>query len=139
MAGIRLQWPFGRLHNCRCCAHPGGGTESAYISVEDIEGQLCQLPTVSEARLLVSVKRPDDFIDLAERGVFVFDWTDINRTAREALHVYEPVAIPTKPITANELPTDLADLAKALRFDDVAFAAEGRLDVRALMSCTEAE
>lgn len=109
----------------------------AYMPVEDIEGQLCQLPPVSQAQLLVSVKRPDDFIELAERGVFVYDWTDINRTAREVLRVYEPVAAPTKPITVGSLPSDLAALAKVLRFKDVVFANGEAVDVRAHLSCAE--
>jgi hypothetical protein len=37
--------------------------------VENIEKSICDLPNDSTARLLVSIKRPDDFIDLAERGV----------------------------------------------------------------------
>ena len=118
---------------------PAEALSSAYMPVEDIEGRLCQLPPVSQVQLLVSVKRPDDFIDLAERGVFVYDWTDINRTAREALRVYEPVAVPTKPITASSLPSDLAALAKVLRLADVVFAGSGAVDVRAHLSCAQAE
>jgi len=108
------------------------------IPVEDIEGRLCELPLVSQAELLVSVKRPDDFIDLAERGVFVYDWADINRTARAARRVYEPVAGPTRPITASLLPSDLAALVEIVRLADVAFAAMEAVDVRSLLSCAEA-
>lgn len=118
---------------------PAEALSSVVMPVEDIEGRLCQLPPVSQVQLLVSVKRPDDFIDLAERGVFVFDWADINRTAREALRVYESVAVPTKPITASSLPSDLSALAKALRLADVVFAANEPVDVRAYLSCAEAE
>lgn len=103
----------------------------AHLSLEYIEIQLCQLPVVSQARLLVSAKRPDDFINLAERGLFVYDWTDINRTNREALGVYEPVAVPTKPITAEALPTELAAVAKDLKLADIVFAAKDPIDVRA--------
>jgi len=66
---------------------PAEALSSVHMPVEDIESRLFQLPPVSQVRLLVSVKRPDDFIDLAERGAFVYDWPDINRTAREALRV----------------------------------------------------
>lgn len=118
---------------------PAEALSSVHPPIEDIEGQLCQLPAVSRVRLLVSVKRPDDFINLAERGVFVYDWTDINRTAREALRVYEPVAVPTKPITASSLPSELRALAKVLRLADVVFAASEAVDVRAHLSCAEAE
>ena len=41
------------------------------------------IPNVPVARLLVSVKRPDGFIDLAERGAFVYDWTDGVREAHQ--------------------------------------------------------
>ena len=97
------------------------------------------MPNVSGARLLVSVKRPDDFVDLAERGIFVNDWTDIHRTAREAVGAYEQVAAPVKPIKMDALPADLAAVAKALKFVDVAFADEKRLDVRTYMNCCEGE
>src|SRR5436305_2139474 len=107
------------------------------IPIEDIESRICRLPLVSKAELLVSVKRPDDFIDLAERGVFVYDWTDINRTAREALRAYAPVAVPTRPITANSLPSDLSALAEIVRLVDVVFAASGAVDVCAHLSCVE--
>ena len=112
---------------------------SVYIPIEDIEGRLYQLLPVSQVRLLVSVKRPNDFIELAERGIFVYDWTDIHRIAREALRVYEPVAVPTKPIMVSSLPADLADLAKALRLVDVVFAASKTVDIRAYLRCAEAE
>jgi hypothetical protein len=118
---------------------PAEAFKSDYVPVEDIEELVCDMPSKSSARLLVSVKRPDSFVDLAERGVFVYDWTDIHRTAREAAHAYEPVATPVKPIKVDELPADLAALAKALKFVDVAFADEKRLDVRAYMRCYEGE
>jgi hypothetical protein len=117
---------------------PAAALDYVYIHVEDIEGRLCRLPLVSQAELLVSVKRPDDFIDLAERGVFVFDWTDIHRTARAALRVYEPVAVPTRPITASSLPSDLAALVEIVRLAHVAFTANEAIDVCAHLSCAEA-
>ncbi|MBB6580644.1 hypothetical protein [Ralstonia solanacearum] len=117
---------------------PAEALKSVYIPVEDIEGQLCLLPIIAQAELLVSVKRPDDFIDLAERGVFVYDWTDINRTARDALRVYEPVAVPTRPIMTNSLPDDLSALAKVLELADVVFSTKTAVDIRALVSCAEA-
>ena len=118
---------------------PAEALDSVYMPIEDIEVQLCQLQPVSQAQLLVSVKRPDDFIDLAERGIYVYDWTDINRTASEALRVYEPVAVPTQPITASSLPANLAALATALRLVDVVFAVCGAVDIRAHLSCAEVE
>ena len=63
--------------------------------VEDIERLVCQMPIVSTVHMLVTLKRPDSFIELAERGIFVYDWTDVHRTQSKAIHVYEPVAAPT--------------------------------------------
>ena len=118
---------------------PDQALKSDSVPVESIEGRICDMPVVSEARLLVSVNRPDDFIDLAERGVFVYDWTDINRTAREAVRAYETVAVPVKPIKVDLLPVDLASLANTLKFVGVDFADEKRLDVRTHMNCCEGE
>ncbi len=111
--------------------------DRSQIPVESIEEVICTLPAISEARLLVSVKRPDDFIDLAKRGFFVYDWSDIHRTTREALGAYEPVAVPSKPITASSLPSDLAALATALRLANVAFPASVALEIRAHLDCAE--
>lgn len=107
--------------------------------VENIEELVCDLPNASTARLLVSIKRPDDFIELAERGVFVYDWSDVHRTARESIHAYEPVAAPVNPITVDMLPVELANVAKALKFGDISFTDGQPLDVRAHMKCHEGE
>lgn len=86
---------------------PTEALNSIIVPIEDVAGRVNELPSMSQAQLLVSVKRPDDFVDLAERGMFLYDWTDIHRRAREALRVYEPVAAPTKPITISSLPSVL--------------------------------
>ena len=109
------------------------------LPIDEVESSLCELPQVTQAKLLVSVPRPDDFIDLAERGLFVYDWTDISRTARDALHVYEPVAVPVQPITVGALPNDLAALAKAVQLSDVGFSESNALNIRDHLSCAGAE
>jgi hypothetical protein len=53
--------------------------------VGDIEGLICTMPRVTGAHLFASVPRPGDLIGFAERGLFVYDWTDIHRTAQESL------------------------------------------------------
>lgn len=118
---------------------PVAALDASALHIEEVESSLCELPQVTQAKLLVSVKRPDDFIDLAERGLFVYDWTDINRTARDALHVYEPVAVPVQPIKVSALPDDLATLAKAVQLSDVGFVESNALDIRRHLSCAEAE
>ncbi|WP_157610053.1 hypothetical protein [Variovorax sp. Root434] len=105
--------------------------------VEEIEGELHKLPTISQARLLLAVPRPDSYIELAERGMFVYDWNDVHRTVRESLHVYEPVAVPTKPATIGSLPSDLMALVKMLNLPGVAFSAEKEVDVHKHFKCVE--
>jgi hypothetical protein len=107
--------------------------------IEDIEELICNLPNASTALLLVSIKRSDDFVDLAERGVFVYDWSDVHRTARESIHAYELVATPVSPITVKMLPVKLASVAIALKFVDIAFADGQPLDIRTHMKCGEGE
>lgn len=113
--------------------------DSLSTPIVEIESKLYQLPTVSQAKLLVSVKRPDDLIDLAERGMFVYDWTDIGRTARESLNVYESAAVPTVPMTIESLPSDLAVLARILNIPGLVFAEENEIDVRAYLECANVE
>lgn len=117
---------------------PIAALDNAIPSIEDIENSLCQLPQITQARLLVSVKRPDDFIDLAERGLFVYDWTDINRTKNHSINAYEPVALPDTPIDINALPTDLASLAKTICLSKIDFSEGNALDIRKHLNYAQA-
>src|SRR5688500_4407726 len=92
------------------------------VAVEDIEGMLVGLPRVTTARLLISVKRPDDYLDMAERGLFVYDWTDAHRTASEALRTYELMAAPISPATVDAMPIEVVRVMCGVAFDDISFA-----------------
>ncbi len=105
--------------------------------VEDIEAIACNLPEVSESRMLVSVKRPDDFMELGARGIYVYDWSDIHRTISERRHTYEPVTVPLNPITVGMLPDNLAQMARLLMFSGLAFVDNKPLDVCMHMNCQE--
>jgi len=113
--------------------------DSGYIDIENIESRLCELPIVSSAQILVSVKRADDFIDLAERGLFVFDWMDISRTDPSALHVYELVATPNNPISEISLLSDpdLLGLARVLSLDEVCFSSQRVVNIPSYVNCIE--
>jgi hypothetical protein len=105
--------------------------------LEGIEEVVWSLPRTSEAQILVVTKRPDDFVAMAERGLYVYDWSDVHRTARDALGRYELTAAPRSPIQARDVPSELADALSRARFDTVLFASEHTLDVRALLRCRE--
>ena len=91
------------------------------LTVVDTGDRLGQLPAVSKAQSIVSFSLPDDVIDLAERGIFVYDWSDVHRSNYRELKVYELQAVPTKPITVTSLPSDLESLARAVKLANIKF------------------
>ena len=106
-----------------------------FVPVVDIEEIVCKLPKISDSHLLVSIKRPDDFIAMAERGFFVYDWRDIHRTTLESTHAYEPIAVPVSPILVDALSEPLHLCANNLRFRSVAFVDGQPLDVCVFVEC----
>jgi len=113
---------------------PAGALLADRLSVEEIEGRLNELPAVTSARLLVPLKRPDDFVELARRGFFAYDWTDVHRTSSEALRAYEQVAVPETPISAKDLPAEIAALLDGIVLN-VSFAQEAKIDVTRHLDC----
>jgi len=93
------------------------------------------LPKVSGSRLLVSFyPDPSSFIDLAERGIFVYDWTDIHG-GRLYTDAYELVATPTMPILLDSLPDRLRALTSLVKFDAKDFSEEKFLKVHEYVPC----
>jgi hypothetical protein len=107
------------------------------IQIEDVEEVICQLPKISDARMLVTIKRPDSFIELASKGIFVYDWRDVHRTTTERLNIYEPVTVPSSPMTSDMLPAGLSSMAKALCFKNVTFADNQPIDARMHANCRD--
>lgn len=95
------------------CGPIPAGVLSCPIDVTDIEGLLLDLPSIGEARLNVDVPNPASFIALTERGLFVYDWTDLHRTSVR-INAYELVATPTVPLRLGQLPDDLRAMAVRL-------------------------
>jgi hypothetical protein len=107
----------------------------ATLPVEDSEVLVCSLPRTTTARLLVSVPRPDSFVALAERGLFVYDWNEAGRSTG----VYEAVATPNEPVCFGSLPGELAKISKVVTFGSVSFVDARVVDVRAYAQCCECE
>ncbi|NPU64041.1 hypothetical protein HL667_03420 [Bradyrhizobium sp. 83012] len=118
---------------------PAAAFDSGRISVADIEEHLCRLPVISPWHLLVGVPRPDGYVALCERGLFVYDWTDVHRSLSAATRMYQPVAVPALPLHLDQLPADLHNIASALRLRTVCFDETAALDIRSLLTCVEAE
>ena len=67
----------------------------------------------------VGVPRPDDFVELAGRGLFVYDWTDIHRKRKDYLHAYELVAVSSGATLEHcHLPSELGEVARQALLED---------------------
>ena len=76
-----------------------------------IEGALLELPQIAEASVHDRTGDPSSFIALSERGLFVYDWSDVHRTSAEALGAYELMSSPSVLLRATDLPAALRALA----------------------------
>jgi hypothetical protein len=114
---------------------PLGLLQGGQCPLDGLEARIVELPHTSTARLLVSMPRPDDFVDLAERGIFAYDWTDVHRTARDEIGAYELIAVPSDPIKVGQLPQGIALLAASSKLQDVTFETATSLDVRRSLRC----
>jgi len=100
--------------------------------LDTIEERILALPKASDIDLRIRRSGSDRFVALAERGFFVYDWSDAHRT-EAYIDEYELTALPYRPTTLDQLPDDLADAARSVRFAKIAFANAWRVDVRAQM------
>lgn len=81
--------------------------------IQEIEGALMQLPVISGACMHIDVPRPDDFISLAERGVYVYDWREMPCNLSGNKSSYVRVASPKKSALNVGI---YLDLTRSLRF-----------------------
>jgi len=116
---------------------PAAVLDSGECDIEEIEGRIRQLPQFSGARLLVQLKRPDDFIAIAQRGIFAYDWSDVHRTEHNEISAYELIAAPVDPIKIFQLPLEVASLAMNIKIESVIFETTKVLDVRETLNCVE--
>lgn len=113
---------------------PASALLSRCFPVEDIETRLVELPLVGSATLRIQMKKPDDFLALAERGLFAYDWTDVHRTKSGLLHAYELIAAPERPVSIGELPREIAVLLGGIVMK-ISFPQEIFIDVTKHFEC----
>ena len=102
---------------------------------EDVEDVSLTLLRTCGAKVLRRMPHPDAFLALAERGFFVFDWSDVHRTKANELRAYELTAIPDRPIAVGLLPSRLLKAANAAVLDQIQFSNEQTIDVAAHLRC----
>lgn len=106
---------------------------------EDIELRLLELPVMAEAKLSASTPLPESFAALVERGLFVYDWTDVHRTRSTQRNAYQRFAVPTRAITVDALPEDIAAVARRVCLAGTDFGADEAIDVTLQLSCERGE
>lgn len=106
-----------------------------FLPVEEIEEAIFSLPKVSDVRLLVSMKRPDDFVAMAERGLFVYDWRDVHRIAKACTDCYELIAAPHNPIKVSDISQLLGRNLGRIVFLGIEFSDELPLDICSHTKC----
>jgi hypothetical protein len=115
-AGFDCAWLVSDSAGCLAAvvtAGVGPIPESVFggpVDLCDLEYRLRQLPVVGEANALADGDATS-FLDLARRGLFVFDWTDVYSSNREKTDAYQLVAAPACAIHASDLPADLGAVA----------------------------
>ena len=77
----------------------------------------------------------DSVYELAERGCYVFDWSDVHRASEKLLHAYELCATPSGPLKLNELAPDVQLFLAQVQLPNVVFGTSGALDVEAHVEC----
>ncbi len=118
---IRPRRPHGCLRDQGTRPDSGAGAARDRILSTASKRQILALPKASDIDLRVRMPRPDRLVALAERGFFVYDWSDVHRT-EQYIDEYELMALPYRPLTLDLLPESLSDTARAVRFSTVSFA-----------------
>jgi hypothetical protein len=111
--------------------------ESKCLGIEEVEGTLSTLPDFSVAQLLVSMPRPDDFIEMAGKGFFVYDWCDVERVASQYTGLYELMASPVTPIKSHMLPLLLRNLVSDVGFSMLSFSESITVKVTDAFECID--
>ncbi|WP_313420208.1 hypothetical protein [Stenotrophomonas sp.] len=100
----------------------------ANIDLRNIETLLMDLPVTGDVKLRASVARPDDFLDMACRGLYVYDWNGSK---------YVLVAEPEIAIQISDLDDELKDIAKHAVFDSIEFPKWDAISVGSMMEAVQ--
>lgn len=88
----------------------------------------------SDASLLVSLPCHEDFVRLARRGLFAYDWQDVHRT-RGFSWKYEMIARPESPIQLDQMPQEMQELLRNTRFGSIRYSDCLTVDVQRDLDC----
>jgi hypothetical protein len=113
---------------------PEAGFKDGALSIEDAEAAILELPVVSEAKMLITEGDLSGFIALAQRGFFVYDWTDVHSAKAKLNNAYQPVAVPLTPQLLADVSPALREIAVPV---EASFPELALIDPRADFACRE--
>ena len=87
----------------------------------DVESEILELRERSQCKLHILYPRPDDYVSIAKRGIYAFDWTDAHQTQSLNTRRYSLVGEPGSPLMASDLPLRLQERACATMLSGVVF------------------
>ena len=94
----------------------------------DAEAALARLPETGDCSARETSPSIEQWLDVARRGVFAFDW-DVYRGP------YRLLAAPTHPLNIEALPPELAGLARRTRFTGLCFRERLALGLQDVLAC----
>lgn len=106
---------------------------SSLVELESIEQILIeQFPVIGEANLIVNLPRPNDFIAISKRGLFVYDWDDNQQK-------YILISTPTYLKNYTDLAQGLKSYIQKLLLDSYDFSKSDNINVSKDLICTTAD
>ncbi|ENX05696.1 hypothetical protein [Acinetobacter courvalinii] len=112
--------------------------QNTIFLLENIEQWVLELSETSDFLLHVNVPRPDDFIALAKRGLYVYDWTDVYENSSNIKNTYELMASPLKPLKLSDLIDNISkNYLENIKLNLVEFKNSNIIDVKSNLDCVE--
>ncbi|SNY63296.1 hypothetical protein [Stenotrophomonas sp. CC120223-11] len=107
---------------------PSAILEGDSVDLREIEFLLMALPMIADINLRVRVPRPDDFMDMACRGLYVYDWNGAR---------YTLVAEPRSAMQCSALSDELKSIAEFAVFDSIEFSKQESISVGSIMEVVQ--
>ncbi len=107
------------------------------VEIETAEENVLMLMKSTECVNHCQAPNPKSFIEIAQRGIYAFDWTDVHRVKRDEIEAYEIMATPKNPITAIELPPNLQKISELIVFKNLYFSDFTRIDPKKYFACID--
>ena len=75
----------------------------------------------SRVKMLKELPRSDDFLDLAKRGIYGFDWDDVHRSKKNERKRYELISKPLTPILFDKIQEFFSQSRPVVTFENIEF------------------